>query len=88
MDKIIRSRPQQYAAVLMDIQMPVMDGYEAAHWIRDLHDPWNAELPIIAMTANAFDEDVRKCRAAGMDAYIAKPVSGSAINYILRRVIR
>ena len=87
-DKIIRSRDHQYAAVLMDIQMPVMDGYEATHWIRDLHDPWNAELPIIAMTANAFDEDVRKCRTAGMDAYIAKPVSGSAINYVLRRVIR
>ncbi len=86
-DILMRSDPGEYAAVLMDIQMPVMDGYEATHWIRALQDPVNAEIPIIAMTANAFDEDVRHCREAGMDAYIGKPVEGAAVRYVLQRVL-
>ncbi len=86
-DILMRSDPGEYDAVLMDIQMPVMDGYEAAHWIRALQDPVNAEIPIIAMTANAFDEDVRRCRDAGMDAYIGKPVEVAAVKYVLQRVM-
>lgn len=62
-----------YDAVLMDIQMPVMNGFEATRAIRALEGPYHKTLPIIAMSANAYDEDVRDCLAVGMDAHIAKP---------------
>ena len=62
-----------YDAVLMDIQMPVMNGYEATKAIRALDGDYYQTLPIIAMSANAFDEDVKECLAAGMDTHIAKP---------------
>ena len=58
----------------MDIQMPVMDGYAAAKAIRALDDPAKANVPILAMTANAFREDVQAARNAGMQAHIAKPI--------------
>lgn len=86
--KIINSDPWYYSAVLMDIQMPIMDGYEATEQIRALPDRSRAKIPIIAMTANAFKED--RCRAAdcGMDAYITKPVDVLTLRYVLRRVLR
>ena len=62
-----------YDAVLMDIQMPVMNGYEATRAIRALEGAYCKTLPIIAMSANAYDEDVKDCLASGMDAHIAKP---------------
>ena len=62
-----------YDAVLMDIQMPVMNGFESTEAIRQLGDEYCQRLPIIAMSANAYDEDVRNCLAAGMNAHIAKP---------------
>jgi CheY-like chemotaxis protein len=61
-----------YALVLMDVQMPVMDGLDATRAIRRL--PEGAELPILAMTANAFDEERQRCLDAGMDDHVAKPV--------------
>jgi CheY-like chemotaxis protein len=61
-----------YALVLMDVQMPVMDGLDATRAIRNL--PQGAELPILAMTANAFDDERRRCLDAGMDDHVAKPV--------------
>ena len=61
--------------MLMDIQMPVMDGYTASRKIRELDDPALANIPIIAMTANAFSEDVQKARDAGMNGHIAKPIN-------------
>lgn len=64
----------QYAAVLMDIQMPNMNGLEAATAIRNGKNPIGRTIPIIAMTANAFTEDIQECMAAGMDAHIAKPL--------------
>ncbi len=64
----------RYDVVLMDIQMPVMNGYQAAQAIRQLDDPEKREVAIVAMTANAFDEDRQKALAAGMDGFIAKPV--------------
>lgn len=64
-----------YDAVLMDIQMPIMDGYEATRRIRELDDPALADIPIIAMTANAFDEDRRKALEAGMNAHVPKPIN-------------
>ena len=69
-----RSPEGFYAAVLMDIRMPVMDGYEAAKAIRALPRGDARTVPIIAMTADAFSEDVHKCLAAGMNGHVAKPI--------------
>ena len=71
----------------MDIQMPEMDGYEAARTIRSLSRPDAANIPIVAMTANAFAEDVRKSMEAGMNAHIAKPVDPVTLNRTLSGVI-
>ena len=73
-DKISASEPGTYDLVLMDIQMPVMDGYAATRAIRALDDPALADIPIIAMTANAFAEDIHAAENAGMDGHIAKPI--------------
>ena len=70
----VRSRPGEFDLVLMDIQMPVMNGYEAAQAIRALHRPDTDRLPIVALTANAFDEDVLRSRKAGMNAHLSKPL--------------
>ena len=69
------SEPGEYAAVLMDIRMPVMDGYEAAQAIRALDRPDAKSVPIVAMTADAFADDVRKCLESGMNAHVAKPIA-------------
>jgi CheY-like chemotaxis protein len=63
-----------YDIILMDIQMPNMNGYEACRHIRKLDDPQKAGVPIIAMTANAFEEDKREAKRAGMDGHLAKPI--------------
>jgi CheY-like chemotaxis protein len=63
----------RYDLILMDMQMPEMDGLEATRLIRAMKEPW-ARIPIIAMTANAFKEDIEQCKAAGMDAHVAKPI--------------
>jgi len=68
------SAPGTYDAILMDIRMPVMDGYAATAAIRSLNHPDAAAVPIIAMTADAFEEDVRHAREVGMDDYVTKPV--------------
>ena len=77
-----------YDAVLMDIQMPVMNGYEATRAIRSLEGTYYQTLPIIAMSANAYDEDVKACLAAGMNAHIAKPFSPEALVKLLHEYIR
>ena len=84
---IRRSDRDYYDAVLMDIQMPGIDGYEAARNIRRLFDWEHAQIPIIAMTANAFEDDMEKARGAGMNAYIAKPVDPEAVKKILEQVL-
>ena len=76
-----------YDAVLMDIQMPVMNGYEATRAIRALEGTYCQALPIIAMSANAYDEDVKACLAAGMNAHIAKPFSPDALVKLLHEHI-
>ena len=73
-ERMGRSVPGQYDLILMDIQMPIMNGYEATEKIRALDDPRVAGIPIIAMTANAFDEDRRAALEAGMNGHIAKPI--------------
>ncbi|WP_438593564.1 response regulator [Eubacterium aggregans] len=67
-----KSVPGVYATILMDIRMPVMDGLEATRRIRKLDRPDARSIPIIAMTANAFEDDVKKTLEAGMDAHLAK----------------
>ena len=67
-------RPGEYDAILMDIQMPNMDGYRATEMIRGLSDKNKANIPIIAMTANAFSDDVQNSLAAGMNAHVSKPI--------------
>ena len=84
---IRRSDRGYFDAVLMDIQMPGIDGYEAARSIRKMHDYEHAQLPIIAMTANAYEDDMERARSAGMNAYIAKPVEPSTIMRVLEQVM-
>ncbi len=73
-DKLLKSLPGYYDLILMDIQMPVMDGYTATREIRNIKDKSKSDVPIIAMTANAFKEDVDRCIEAGMNGHISKPI--------------
>ena len=74
MEKIKNSIPGDYDLVLMDVQMPVMNGYEATKQIRALTDPALSGITILAMTANAFDEDRKKALECGMDGFLSKPI--------------
>lgn len=78
-ERFARSEPGYYDLVLMDVHMPVMNGYEATRQIRSLNRPDSLHIPILAMTANAFDEDKEESRQAGMDAHIAKPLDVEAL---------
>ena len=86
-DKIAASRPGDYQLVLMDIQMPVMNGYDAAKAIRALPNADLARIPIVAMTANAFSEDIQAAKDAGMDSHIAKPIDVAKMMETLREVL-
>ena len=79
--------PGTFDAILMDIQMPVMDGYTAARTIRGLERPDGATIPILAMTANAFADDVIAAREAGMNGHIAKPIDLDKIKAALAAVL-
>jgi CheY-like chemotaxis protein len=72
-EAVARCRARPYDLVLMDVQMPVMDGLEATRCLRQL--PQWADVPIVAMTANAFEDDRRRCLDAGMNGHVAKPVN-------------
>ena len=82
------SEPGYYDVILMDIQMPVMDGYMSAQAIRSLPDPGLAGIPIIAMTANAFQEDIKKAEEVGMNGHIAKPLDIPSMKATLQQVLR
>ena len=86
--KMEQAVPGQYDLILMDIQMPEMDGYEAARAIRQLPDREKAGIPIIAMTANAFEEDREKSYEAGMNGYLAKPVSAEALINTIDKIMK
>lgn len=81
------SRPGEYAMILMDIMMPVMDGYEASRIIRNMKRPDAATIPIIAMTANAFAEDIVRSSEAGMDAHITKPIDENKLKECMLRLL-
>ena len=87
-EKVAASKPGDYDAVLMDVQMPVMNGYEATKKIRELSNPKLAQIPIIAMTANAFSEDVQAAKDAGMDSHIAKPLDVPKMIETLTEVLK
>ena len=76
-----------YDLILMDIQMPNMDGYQAAQCIRHLDDKTKAEIPIIAMTANAFAEDRKRAFDAGMNGHIAKPIDIEKLGAVILSVL-
>ena len=76
-----------YDLILMDIQMPVMDGYEAARTIRAMEDPAKANIPIVAMTANAFEEDRQKAFDAGMNGHVPKPIDIPELMETLKTIL-
>ncbi|MDY2629659.1 MAG: response regulator [Lachnospiraceae bacterium] len=86
-DKMKSAEQGQYDLILMDIQMPHMDGYEAARQIRRIENPAVSGIPIIAMTANAFEDDKRDAFAAGMDGHIAKPIEIPKLRQALSAIL-
>ena len=87
MELFAASEPGTYSAVLMDVRMPVMDGLEAASAIRKLAREDARRIPIIALTANAFDEDVQLSLQAGMNAHLTKPVEAEHLFQTLGELI-
>ena len=79
-------KPGDYDAILMDVQMPKMNGLEATRLIRNGDNPLGSSIPIIAMTANAFAEDVQACHDAGMNAHVSKPLDIVALERALSGV--
>jgi CheY-like chemotaxis protein len=82
-----RSKQGQYDLILMDIMMPVMGGYEATSAIRHMDRPDAGNIPIIAMTANAFSEDIQKSRDMGMNSHISKPIDAAVVKKVLTTVL-
>ena len=85
-EKVTASKPGDYDLVLMDIQMPLMDGYEATRRIRALENPALAGIPILAMTANAFDEDRKAAMDCGMNGFLSKPIQIEELIHTLQSV--
>ena len=86
-EMVKNSAPQYYALILMDIQMPVMDGHKATKAIRSLENKELAQIPIIALSANAFAEDYKRSIEAGMDAHIPKPIKIEELQETIRTVL-
>ena len=84
-DAFANVKPGEYDMILMDVQMPVMDGLEATRRIRNGENPLGRIIPILAMTANAFLEDMQKSKEAGMDAHLSKPVDIAALEQTVKR---
>ena len=86
-EKVSTAAPGQYDLVLMDVQMPIMDGYTATRRIRELENPALAGIPILAMTANAFDEDRRNALECGMNGFLSKPIVIADLVQEMRKVL-
>ena len=84
--KAVQNAPEDYYnVILMDIQMPIMNGYEASRRIRELKDGNKSQIPIVAMTANAFEEDKKMALASGMNDHVAKPID---MNVLLPTIMK
>ena len=86
-EKITQSRPGTYHLILMDIQMPVMDGYQATRAIRQIEDKNLAGIPIIAVSANTFEEDRRKALESGMNAHLSKPLDMGQLSEVMGKFL-
>ena len=86
-EKVSNAAPGQYDLVLMDVQMPIMDGYTATRRIRELENPALAGIPILAMTANAFDEDRRNALESGMNGFLSKPIVIADLVQEMRKIL-
>ena len=86
-EKIAASNPGDYDLILMDIQMPIMDGYQATRRIRQMETPGLSSIPIIAMTANAFDEDRKAAMDCGMNDFISKPLDLKELIQVLNTTL-
>ena len=83
-----KATPGTYDLILMDIQMPNLDGYGATRRIRAMDDPIRANIPIVAMTANAFEEDKKNALAAGMNGHVSKPIDIPKLMETLAQVLK
>ena len=88
LELFVNHEPGTFAAILMDLRMPIMDGYESTRSIRSLNRPDARQIPIFAMTADAFSEDIQKCMDVGMDGHIAKPIDPAALYATLASCIK
>ena len=87
-ERFINSTEGEFDAILMDVQMPVMNGYDATRAIRALERKDAAKIPIIAMTANAFAEDEKEAIKAGMDVHMAKPIDLELLKKVIKQCIQ
>jgi len=85
--RMFKEAPEEYSIIFMDVQMPVMDGFEATRIIRTLNTQNAKTIPIIAMTANVFKEDIDNCLKSGMNDHIGKPIDSSTVLHILRQYL-
>lgn len=86
-EKVGAAAPGQYDLALMDVQMHIMDGYTATRRIRELENPALAGIPILAMTANAFDEDRRNALESGMNGFLSKPIVIAYLVQEMRKIL-
>jgi CheY-like chemotaxis protein len=85
--RMFRESPASYDMIFMDVQMPEMDGYEATRQIRAMDGPYGRQVPIVAMTANVFKEDVERCIESGMNAHLGKPIDFDEVMKILKQYL-
>jgi len=86
--RMFEASPEKYDIIFMDVNMPILDGYDATRLIRALERPWAKDVPIVAMTANVFREDVDKCYDSGMNGHMGKPLDFAVMMEILKRYLR
>jgi CheY-like chemotaxis protein len=85
--ELFKANPEKYSLIFMDVQMPMMDGFAAASAIRGSGIAGSMNIPIIAMTANVFTDDIEKCLAAGMNEHVGKPIVIDRLLSVMRKYI-